>query len=71
MYRHILIPTDGSRLSLKAALRKVKEAAAAEKVACEAILKTARDRKCDVIVMGSHGRGLILAHSMTRVLVCR
>jgi nucleotide-binding universal stress UspA family protein len=150
MYKHILVPTDGSRLSLKAAkeaaslarslkakitavyvvepymppllvegstvrgslsddqavyraastklanvaLRKVRDTAAAEKVPCETvstvdsqpwegILKTARAKKCDMIVMGSHGRGVlagallgsetnkVLAHSKTPVLVCR
>jgi nucleotide-binding universal stress UspA family protein len=148
MYRHILVPTDGSKLSLKAAkeaaslartlkaritavyvvepfmppllvegamirgpvtdeqyrdattkianeaLAKVRKAAAAEKVACEVvstigaqpwegILKTAKAKKCDVIVMASHGRGVIagailgsettqvLARSKTPVLVCR
>ena len=150
MYKHILVPTDGSSLSLKAAkeaanlarslkakitavyvvepympplmvegstyrnsltqdqavyraaatklansaLKKVRETATAAKVACEVvsttdsqpwegILKTAKAKKCDVIVMGSHGRGMIagailgsetnkvLAHSKTPVLVCR
>jgi nucleotide-binding universal stress UspA family protein len=150
MYKHILVPTDGSRLSLKAAkeaaslarslkakitavyvvepympplmvegatlrgsitqdqavyraaatklanvaLKKVRDTAAAVKVRCEmvstvdsqpweGILKTARAKKCDVIVMGSHGRGVlagallgsetnkVLAHSKTPVLVCR
>ena len=150
MYKHILVPTDGSPLSLKAAkeaanlartlkakltavyvmepymppllnegstvryslgndqaayrasaakiataaLKKVQKAAAASKVACETIsmtdsqpwegiIKTAKDQKCDVIVMASHGRGVIagallgsetnkvLSHSKTPVLVCR
>jgi nucleotide-binding universal stress UspA family protein len=148
MYKHILIPTDGSPLSLKAvkvgarlakrfnakvtglyvippyrplqgteaiaysdlyspakyaadmrkvsgeAVGKVQRAAAAEKVSCEAlaltertpwegIVKTARTKKCDLIVMASHGRrgleGLllgsettkVLTHSKTPVLVCR
>ena len=148
MYKNILIPTDGSPLSLKAikvgarmaksfkakvtalyvippyrppqgaeaiayadlyspakyaadmrkigadAVAKVKRAAEAEKVKCEAfavtertpweaIVKTARTRKCDLIVMASHGRrGLaslllgsettkVLTHSKTPVLVCR
>ena len=148
MYKHILVPTDGSKLSLKAAkeaaalakalkakitavyviepftpplmvegallpgpitpeaydaaaaktameaLKKVQKAAQAEKVACaavsttdkqpwEGILKTAKAKKCDVIVMASHGRGVlagmllgsetskVLAHSRTPVLVCR
>ena len=148
MYKHILVPTDGSKLSLKAAkeaaalaktlkakitavyviepftpplmvegallpgpitpeqydeaaakiaaeaLKKVQKAAEAEKVSFtsvsttgrqpwEGILRTAKAKKCDIIVMGSHGRGAIagmllgsetskvLAHSKTPVLVCR
>ena len=148
MYRHILIPTDGSPLSLKAAksgarlarelkakvtavyvirpyspptgadgimfsdlytekqylegmrkhageaLAKVKKAASAEEVGCEAIsivertpwegiINAAKQKKCDAIVMASHGRrGLagvllgsettkVLTHSKTPVLVCR
>lgn len=149
MYKHILVPTDGSALSLKAAkqaaklaknlkaritalyviapfpadvvgegyvlprsaaaerlyrlatekiagqaLKKVQAAAAGAKVRCEAvfvtddapwsgIIKAARGRKCDVIVMGSRGRGglagallgsethRVLTHSKTPVLVCR
>ncbi|HYC35587.1 MAG TPA: universal stress protein [Usitatibacter sp.] len=147
MYRHILVPTDGSPVSLKAAkaaaklartmkakltalyviapfappsgagyvfsdgyiqkqymegmrkhadqaLAKVKRSAAAERVTCEAIsvigrtpweaiIAAARSRKCDLVVMGSHGRrGLmgvllgsettkVLTHSKVPVLVCR
>ncbi len=149
MFKHILVPTDGSTLSLKAAkaaaglakihkskitaiyvsapyspppggegilyypetfspqeyrkamdkiaqkaLAKVQAAAAGAKVACdplsvthdqpwESIVETARKRKCDLIVMASHGRrglaGLllgsettkVLTHSRTPVLVCR
>ncbi len=148
MYKHILIPTDGSPLSLKAAkagaklakdlhakitaiyvippyapptggegivysdiysekryladmkehadkaVAKVKAEAEAQKVECdgiaavertpwEAIINAARARKCDLIVMASHGRrGLasvllgsettkVLTHSKTPVLVCR
>ncbi|HEX5128246.1 MAG TPA: universal stress protein [Usitatibacter sp.] len=49
----------------------------------EAIVKVAAERKCDVIVMASHGRGglaglllgsetqKVLTHSKTPVLVCR
>ena len=148
-YKHILIPTDGSALSLKAArhaaslakdldakvtavyvtqpwmppiaeeslvvasyayteaayrkrtdasadkaLAKVAKAAAGSRVRCEklridasrpweGIVKAAKDRKCDLIVMASHGRsplgGLVLgsettnvlSHSRTPVLVCR
>jgi nucleotide-binding universal stress UspA family protein len=148
MYRHILVPTDGGPLSLKAAktaaklarhtgaritaiyaiepfapptggdgvafsiaytateyergmrevaakaLAKVRAVAEAEEVAFtglsviqghpwEAIVNAARQKKCDLIVMASHGRrglaGLllgsetqkVLTHSKTPVLVCR
>ena len=148
MYRHILIPTDGSPLSLKAAktgarlakdlkakvtavyvippytppsgseaivyaelyspkkykadmerhadeaLSKVRAAVEKESVECETvssierspwegIIKTAQKKKCDAIVMASHGRrGVsalllgsetqkVLTHSKTPVLVCR
>ena len=150
MYKHILVPTDGSKLSLKAAreaaalartlkaritavyvsepymppmvsdgmtmkrsladdqaiykaatakaaaaaLEKVHKEAAGARVAFEGIaaegsqpwegiLKTAKQKKCDVIVMASHGRGAIagmllgsettkvLSNSKTPVLVCR
>jgi nucleotide-binding universal stress UspA family protein len=148
-YKHILVPTDGSKLSLKAAkaaaalakalkaritavyvippwappvadetslmynsgynqrayrqatekhadkvLSKVASTAAASKVKCDkvwvtdvqawaGIIKTARAKKCDLIIMASHGRsglaGLllgsetqkVLTHSKTPVLVCR
>ena len=76
------------------ALKKVQKAAEAENVPCttvstteaqpwEGILKTAKAKKCDVIVMASHGRGAlagmllgsetskVLTHSKTPVLVCR
>jgi nucleotide-binding universal stress UspA family protein len=149
MYKHILVPTDGSKLSLKAvkeaaglarnmkakvtavyviepyipampgesallltqtsnqrgyreasekqadkALGKVQKALAASKIRCDTlsltdaapwhgILEAARAKKCDVIVMASHGRsGLagillgsetakVLTHSKKPVLVCR
>ena len=148
MYRHILVPTDGSKLSAKAAkaavgiaratgakitafhliapymppagdammyyvdglsvedydkaskalaeraLSEVAKAALAAGVPCAtlsksapqpwaAIIAVARSKKCDLIVMASHGRrgiaGLILGsetakvltHSKTPVLVCR
>jgi nucleotide-binding universal stress UspA family protein len=141
MYRHILIPTDGSVLSNKAiehgiALAKTlgakvtaltvsepfyvsafepsiveqykkhvaalaakhldvaRNAASASDVACElarvehelpyrAIIDTAKERGCDLIVMASHGRrGIsaivlgsetvkVLTHSTIPVLVCR
>jgi nucleotide-binding universal stress UspA family protein len=149
MYKRILVPTDGSKLSLKAAkaaarlagslkaritalsviepflppstgesallirqtgaqkmyekamaefaakaLAKVAATAGAAKVRCdvltltdfhpwEAIIKAARAKQCDLIVMASHGRrglaGLligsethkVLTHSKIPVLVCR
>jgi len=145
MYKHILVPTDGSTLSLKAAraaarlasplkaritafyvippftppmtsegvavrmqysIRQYEEGArkladkalakvaAAAGVKCDratvfddnpwrAIIKAANSKKCDLIVMASHGRrGLaalllgsetqkVLTHSKTPVLVCR
>ena len=148
MYRHILIPTDGSPLSMKAAragaklakqlnakvttvyvippyappsgaemivyrelfsekaylagmkehaekaVKKVTAAVEKESVSCDtsacigrspwqAIIESAKDKDCDLIVMASHGRrgiaGLILGsetqkvltHSKTPVLVCR
>ena len=148
MYKHILVPTDGSPLSQKAVkaatdlargmnarvtalhvipeytppmveeaavaysvyspenyrketeafarkmLDKARATVEAKKVACEtefvtndhpwnAIVKAAKAKKCDLIVMASHGRrglsGLllgsettkVLTHSKTPVLVCR
>jgi nucleotide-binding universal stress UspA family protein len=146
MYKHILVPTDGSALSLKAVraaaklagklkakittlyviapymprttsedivyraaysaqaydkdMRKTADKALARAAAAtgdakceklakihdhpwEAIIDAARSRKCDLIVMASHGRrglaGLllgsetqkVLTHSKTPVLVCR
>ena len=149
MYKHILVPTDGSKLSLKAAkeaaglaksmkakvtalfvippymspvmgdgylpptneaslrryreatekladkaLDKVEKAFAGSKISFQRLFVTddqpwagivaaARNRKCDLIVMASHGRGglaglllgsettRVLAHSKQPVLVCR
>ncbi|HEX3062610.1 MAG TPA: universal stress protein [Usitatibacter sp.] len=149
MYKHILLPTDGSPLSLKAAreaahlaksmkakitavyvvppfqppydgdgvafaarefspqvhearherfandaFAKIEAAAARSRVKVarlkvtgpapwRSIIDSARAKKCDVIVMASHGRGgigtlllgsetnKVLAHSKTPVLVCR
>jgi len=147
MFKNILVPVDGSSLSLKAAriaarlareqkarltafyvappyrpyvreetsvtqyespqqhaartkaaalkvLRAVERVAAAARVPCKSlfvpgdfpyadIVRTARQRKCDLIVMASHGRrgisrlllgsetSKVLAHSAIPVLVCR
>lgn len=137
MYKHLLVPTDGTRLSdkaiksavelavkleakitgmhvvppynmaisgyevapvvvftpaeyrasttkiAKAALARLEKAATAAGVACtttsatderpwDAIVRTAKTRKCDLIVMASHGRrglsGLILGSETTKVL---
>ena len=126
MYKHILVPTDGSRLSakaVKAAAALAKQVGArltgvyvippyvppmygeaaiyvpeitprrykelSEKEAAKALAmvereaRSARKKKCDLIVMASHGRrglsGLllgsettkVLTHSKVPVLVCR
>lgn len=147
MYKNILLPTDGSKLSLKAvkigvelakalggkvtvfyaspgigveyyaaevpmpqevfdaetarlkkeaenflaAARAIAEKAAVpvdcvsvqDRMAAEAVMATARKRRCDLIVMSSHGRSgikavllgsvtnKVLTHSKTPVLVCR
>jgi len=144
MYKHILVPTDGSKLSMKAvktavrlagaldaemtavfvippfgppvygdamiymprrenalakrtgkkALNDLEQAARTSGVKCgslllaagsawEGILKAAKTKRCDLIVMASHGRrglaGLLIAsetakvltHSRIPVLVCR
>jgi nucleotide-binding universal stress UspA family protein len=83
-----------STKAANAALKGVEKAATDAKVAFEGvategfepwegILKTAKKKKCDVIVMASHGRGVIagallgsetakvLSNSKTPVLVCR
>jgi nucleotide-binding universal stress UspA family protein len=76
-----------------AILAEVERQAAAARVPCEVvrrlgqpwkeILSAARSRRCDLVVMGSHGRGSVkafllgsqtarlLAHSRIPVLVCR
>jgi nucleotide-binding universal stress UspA family protein len=77
-----------------AALAKVAKGLAASKMKCDTafiadpmpwhgILEAARKRKCDLVVMASHGRGglaglvlgsethRVLAHSKIPVLVCR
>ena len=57
MFKHILIPTDGSPVSAKA----VKAGVAFEPVVqttsrpYEGIVETAKKRKCDLILMSSHG----------------
>src|SRR5215468_2163381 len=127
MYRHILIPTDGSELAEHAvtnglllaksvgakvtviiaedpfdwvsvsetrASQRVADAAKQAGVPCDtmqvenarpyqAIIAAASDRGCDLIVMGSHGRGglaavvlgsvttKVLTHTKTPVLVYR
>ena len=86
--------TDGVKQAAARALTTVADAAAAAGVACEtlqledqhpykAIIAAAGTKNCDLIVMGSHGRGTasaivlgsesnkVLAHSKIPVLVCR
>lgn len=66
MYRRILIATDGSRLSRKAAEEGI---ALAKKAKVEfkgvqvvdyspadSLVRTAKQEKCELIVMASHGR---------------
>jgi nucleotide-binding universal stress UspA family protein len=103
MYRHILIPTDGSELAEHAVtngLLLAKSVGAKVTVIIaedpfdwvsvsenarpyQAIIAAASDRGCDLIVMGSHGRGglaavvlgsvttKVLTHTKTPVLVYR
>jgi nucleotide-binding universal stress UspA family protein len=96
-YPELYSPEEYDRIMQKGAQRllaKVKARADAAKVACDtavvtaspvwkAIIATARSKRCDVIVMASHGRrgleGLLLGseahkvlmHGRTPVLVCR
>ena len=96
-YPELYSPTAYRRLMQKESARilaRVARAAAAAKVRCDsttveaerewkAILSTARSKRCDAIVMGTHGRhGLdallvgsvtnkVLARSTRPVLVCR
>ena len=85
---------EGAKVAATKYLDVAKDAAAHENVSCEtiwveheqpwqAIISTADAKKCDLIVMASHGRsGLaalflgsetqkVLTHSKTPVLVCR
>lgn len=85
---------EHARLEARHALDQVETLAQAAEVACDEvavedgtpwkrIIDTARECACDLIVMGSHGRGSVgqlvlgsqtaqvLAHSKTPVLVCR
>ena len=103
MFKHILIPTDGSPLSaraVKAGLRLAQETGArvtgyhaagvpfdtvidTPSSTYEGIVGTAKKRRCDAIVMASHGRrGLagvllgsvtqqVLSHSRIPVMVTR
>ena len=66
MHKHILVPTDGTKLA----------AAPLADQPWQGILKTARAKRCDLIVMASHGRrgiaGLLLGSETTKVLThCR
>ena len=81
MYKHLLVATDGSKHSDKAVVHATRHTPSA--VPWESILAAARKSKCDVVVMGSHGRGgiaalllgsetqRVLAHSKLPVIVVR
>ncbi|BDT59592.1 hypothetical protein MasN3_30860 [Massilia varians] len=61
MYKRILVPTDGSPV-----------AQAAVDAAIDLARAAARQRGCDLIAMGSHGRrwiGRLLAGSVTQALL--
>ena len=83
MYRHLLLPTDGSELSVRAftagiALAKTLGARVtgsrrrARAPGGDGIVKTATERGCDLICMGSQGRrglaGLLLGSDTVDVL---
>ena len=96
-YPELYSPEEYKRITEKAAvalLEKVAAAAKTARVECDtaivgkgpvwkAIISTARSKRCDLVVMASHGRkGLegvllgsethrVLTHSKTPVLVCR
>ena len=83
MFKHILIPTDGSRLAAKASGVPFTALVTKSNAPSRGIIDAAQRRKCDVIFMASHGhRGLaglllgsvtheVLTHSEIPVLVFR
>lgn len=83
MFKHILLPTDGSPLSLRAAKACVRFAPASSDSPYAAIIKAAMANKCNLVFMASHGRrGLkalligsetnkVLTHCKVPVLVYR
>jgi len=82
LFKHILIPTDGSRLAAKGVKAGVKLARSLGAQCTtrivkhaqpwQGILKVARAAQCDAIVMPTHGRGgiggLILGSETQHVL---
>ena len=78
MFKHILIPADGSPASAKAIKAGIARAVPFKPLVArtgatyEGILDAARKRQCDVIFMASHGRrgfkGLLLGSVTQQVL---
>lgn len=77
MFKHLLLPTDGTILSERAVQTGIELAHS-----LGARIEIAQGRACDLIVMASHGRrgiGLlvggqtqhVLTHGSVPVLVCR
>ena len=83
MFKHILVPTDGSQVSQQEILGFVERLCQEAGVACnkltltsdipyEAIIDAATQGGCDLIFMASHGRrgfsGLLLGSETNKVL---
>jgi nucleotide-binding universal stress UspA family protein len=74
---------NSERSALKASAPPVRSATPRDQHAPDAIIKLAKEKKCDLIVVGSHGRGSlgrillgstslkVLTFSQAPVLVCR
>ena len=82
-FSHVLVATDGSPASARAARVKREGVSVSGEAPWRAIDATARKRRCDLVVMASHGRrGLeavliggeahkVLTHSKSPVPVVR
>ena len=83
MFRHLLVPTDGSDLSRRTATHAITFAATPCATVHDGIIAAAAHHGCDLIFMASHGRrGIgalllgsetqkVLTHSKIPVLVHR